>query len=166
MFDKRWRCTLRTFQTICGKSVFDQTNGVELGKIEDLFINKQGQVIGFVLDIKAWLHKDQFVPLDAITGFGPDGIIIKGKKHLTRADHIHEYTLKQGKKRIAGMPLLTVEGEKLGLVEDVYFMEEMGNIVGYEVTEGLLADIKEGKKVVRTSKPLLYGKDILMINLE
>ena len=76
-----------------------------------------------------------------------------------------EHHLKQGKEKLSGRPLLTSEGEKLGLVEDVYFMEELGTIVGYEVTEGLIADIKEGRKVVKTEHPLTIGKDILVIQL-
>lgn len=43
------------------------------------------------------------------------------------------------------------EGKKLGLLEDVYFMEEVGTIVGYELTDGFFSDITEGSV---SSKPL------------
>ncbi|WP_078552688.1 PRC-barrel domain-containing protein [Bacillus alkalicellulosilyticus] len=156
---------MRTFSSICGRPIYEIETGEELGIVEDLFINKHGQVTGLQLDIKAWLQRDRFVPLSAITEIGADGVFISNRKQLRSLDkhHMSGFTLKQGKKRLAGMPLLTAEGEKLGLVEDVYFMEELGTIIGYEVTEGLLADLKEGKRVVKITEPLLYGKDILMM---
>jgi uncharacterized protein YrrD len=59
--------------------------------------------------------------------------------------------------------LLTAEGEKLGLLEDVYFLEEVGTIVGYEVTEGLVADLVEGRRVVKSNSKLTIasGRAIL-----
>ena len=59
--------------------------------------------------------------------------------------------------------MLTAEGEKLGLLEDVYFMEELGTIIGYEVTEGLVADLVEGRRVVKTNASLTIadGRAIL-----
>ncbi|MCD8501427.1 MAG: hypothetical protein LRY71_06700 [Bacillaceae bacterium] len=50
-------------------------------------------------------------------------------------------------------------------MEDVYFDEDSGTIVGYEVTDGLIADIKEGKKLIKTSTPLKIGEEVLVIDL-
>ncbi len=59
-----------------------------------------------------------------------------------------------------------MEGEKLGIVEDVYFQEELGTIVGYECTDGFFSDLKEGKRVVKTDEPPAIGKDTIIVNVE
>ena len=46
--------------------------------------------------------------------------------------------------------MMTKEGERLGILEDVYFMEEVGTIVGYELSDGFFSDIMEGKRVVKS----------------
>ncbi len=150
-----------------GQTVYNASNGAEIGIIEDLFINEHCIVTGFLVDKKGWLNRDLFVPREAITGFGYDGIMVKESEKLKPfvKHHHHYFALKEGKERLSGKPLLTVEGEKLGLVEDVYFMEELGTIIGYEVTEGFIADIKEGKKVIKTNEPIKIGKDILVIDI-
>jgi uncharacterized protein YrrD len=62
--------------------------------------------------------------------------------------------------------VLTRDGERLGLLEDVYFSEQMGTIEAYELTDGFFADIAEGKKVVKASgEPLTIGKDTIVIDL-
>jgi len=62
-------------------------------------------------------------------------------------------------------PLLSSEGQKLGLLEDVYFTEEVGTIIGYEVTDGFFADITEGKKVIKTNEPLKIGEDVIVVSI-
>ena len=159
---------MRTFANICGQSVFDLKTGQELGKIEDLYIDpKSATIKGLIMDQKGWFLSDRLIPIESIKEFGPDGIMVssssvlrpfqkKSRKYIPFMD---------GKLHMRGMPLITAEGEKLGLVEDVYFKEEMGNIVGYEITEGLIADLKEGKKVIKTNDPLTVGEDILIVKL-
>lgn len=175
LFHAKYKCSeshlvkvaiaLRTFSLVNGLSVFDMSNGEEIGKIEDLFLDNNGYVTGLLMDKKGWLNSDMFVPIDAITSIGHDGLMIK-ECHLLESyrKKKHPYT-PLNHKGIRGKPLVTAEGEKLGLLEDVYFMEEMGTIVGYEVTDGLIADITEGKKVVKTDEPLLIGEDILVVNI-
>lgn len=139
--------------------------GEEIGKIEDLFLDNSGNVTGFLMDKKGWFNRDMFVPITSITSIGHDGLMIKDRKLLKNYQkHKHTFTPLQHK-GIKGKPLVTSEGEKLGLLEDVYFMEELGTIVGYEVTDGLFADLTEGKKVVKTDEPLLIGEDILVVKI-
>ncbi|OLO38783.1 hypothetical protein BTR23_11000 [Alkalihalophilus pseudofirmus] len=157
---------MRTFATICGRSLYCAKTGEELGIVNDLLLNDHGVVKGIVVDKKGWFNRHLFVPIDTITGFGHESLMVHDMKDITvYHKQENEHHLKQGKEKLAGRPLLTSEGEKLGLVEDVYFMEELGTIVGYEVTEGLIADIKEGRKVVKTDYPLTIGKDILVVQL-
>jgi len=157
---------LRTFSAISGLPVFCERTGERLGTFADLYINKQGQVAGFLLDKKGLFQRDLFLPLNSIRSFGQDGIFIHVDEMVKEEQTDELYPLKQGKRRFYGKPMMTLEGEKLGLVEDVYFMEEMGTIIGYEVTEGLLADLTEGRKVVKTNSPLTVGEEVLVIRIE
>ena len=46
--------------------------------------------------------------------------------------------------------MISEEGEPLGFLKDVYFQEEVGTIVGYEITDGFFSDITEGKQVIKS----------------
>lgn len=156
---------MRTFATLYGQTVYDLETGSELGKIFDLDIDVEtSKVNGLVIDKKGWFNQHLLLPIENVSQFGTDGVIVSSKDVLTPFQK-KSIAFVEGKSRLKGKPLLTTEGEKLGLVEDVYFMEEMGKIIGYEVTEGLLADIKEGKKIVKTNDPLIIGEDILIVKI-
>jgi uncharacterized protein YrrD len=159
--------TLRTFSTIEGLPVIEQSSGKECGHVLDLLVNDQERIEGFVVDRKGWLNHHLFLPVEAVMSFGYDGVMVRSEEDLSRYnrnDH-HSHTLKLGKRRLQGLALLTTEGEKVGLVEDVYFEEEVGTIVGYEVTDGLVADLVEGRKVIKAKGPLIVGKDKAIVSI-
>ncbi len=155
---------LRTFSTVEGLPIISLSTGKEYGHVQDL-LYQDGTVIGFLIDPKGWFTKHLFLPVTSIENIGTDGVMISDS-HVLKPMTQHEkraIPLKTGKRRLHGTALLTAEGEKLGLLEDVYFQEEVGTIIGYEVTEGLVADLVEGRSVVKSNSKLTIagGRAIL-----
>lgn len=155
MFGKVARA-LRTFAAIEGLPVLSLATGEECGHVVDLLYDN-GAVAGLVIDVKGWFKRHMMLPLEVVDSFGEDGVMVADSDVLRPFHKSKAAVLKSGRNRLQGTPLLTREGEKLGLVEDVYFHEEMGTIIGYEVTEGLVADILEGRKVVKSEAKLTIG---------
>lgn len=62
-----------------------------------------------------------------------------------------------------GKPMVTYNGENIGLLEDVYIQENLGTIVGYEVSDGFFADISEGRKVLENTS-ISIGEDTIVVN--
>ncbi|WP_062049922.1 PRC-barrel domain-containing protein [Bacillus sp. JCM 19034] len=148
---------MRTFSTIEGFPVLVKSTGQECGHITDL-VYKNGKIIGLLIDPKGLLARQRFLAVSDVDSFGPDAIMIESAEQLKPFEKTDSLLLKHGKERLQGIALLTNEGEKLGLMEDVYFHEEVGTIVGYEVTDGLIADLMEGRKVVKSDKQLTITK--------
>lgn len=158
---------MRTFSIIKGVPVLTLNDGEIIGKVIDILFDET-KVVGLLIDKKGWLNHHLFVPLNNIKAIGQDALVIEDEKELTVYDkqkHLQFFSLFNGPKRIVGKTIMTTEGETMGLVEDVYFHEKTGNIVGYEVTDGFIADIREGKRVLKTSFPLTIGEDVLVIEL-
>lgn len=157
---------MRAFSVLNGLSVISLNNGEELGKVIDLLIDKT-EIVGLLVDKNGWLNHHLYVPLEKVHAIGESALIVKDENKLTSYDkkQFQYSSLHNGSKNIGGKALMSTEGEKLGLVEDVYFDENLGNIVGYEVTDGFIADLKEGKRVLKTTAPLTVGEDILVIDL-
>lgn len=158
---------MRTFSSIKDLPVYDKSTGKELGRVLDLCFDEKGIVNGLMMDTKGLLKKNKLIPLSQISSFGMDGVMLFDEPEV---DHMAQklmgmHFLQNGHDRIIGKPLVTTEGEKLGLVEDVYFREELGTIIGYEVTDGFFADMTEGRKVYKSVKPLTVGENILIVDL-
>ncbi len=157
---------MRTFSVLNGLPIISLKAGEEIGKVIDLLFYETN-VKGLLIDKNGWLNRHLFLALKNIHAVGQDAILIEDVQKVLPFDkkQFPFYFLHSSPKKIVGKTLMSSEGEKLGLVEDVYFDEFLGNIVGYEVTDGLIADIKEGRRVVKTSTPLTVGEEVLVIEL-
>lgn len=148
---------MRTYSSIEGFPVIVTSSGHNIGEVIDLVIS-DGVVTGLLVDQIGWLNKHLVLPLDNIYSIGHDGIMVVSEKRFTFFNKNKDtLLLKNGKRRLRGVPLFSEEGTKLGLIEDVYFMEQSGIIVGYEVTDGFVADLLEGRKVILQEAELVVG---------
>ncbi|MEH7379839.1 PRC-barrel domain-containing protein [Bacillus sp. JJ1533] len=158
---------MRTFSLLKDLPIYDENSAEVLGRVADLCITSDGKVNALIMKGKGLFERERVVPIQSISSIGDDGIMVSDVQMLERLDneadtptyflHTHHGLFRK--------PLLSSEGQKLGLLEDVYFTEEVGTIIGYEVTDGFFADITEGKKVVKTEKPLKIGEDVIVVYL-
>jgi uncharacterized protein YrrD len=157
--------TLRTFSKLKGLPVYSNNDASLLGHICDLCISPQGFVVGLMIDSKGLFQPDRIVPIESIHALGENGVMIDDQSQLlSRQDMKAKFTYNTYED-VYFKSVFTKEGEKLGLLEDVYFSEKMGMIEAYELTDGFFADIAEGKKVVKASgEPLTISKDAIVID--
>jgi uncharacterized protein YrrD len=158
---------LRTFSLLKDLPVYDEKSAEELGRVSDLCLTSDGKVNALIMKGKGLFERDRVVPIESISSIGDDGVMVSDRKLLELLDneadtptyflHTHHGLFRK--------PLLSSEGQKLGLLEDVYFTEEVGTIIGYEVTDGFFADITEGKKVIKTNEPLKIGEDVIVVSI-
>lgn len=157
--------TLRTFSLLKGLPVYNKANGEILGEITDLNISQGGQVEGFIIKKNHFFKKKYWVSLEKVSIFRKDIVIVEDNSCLQPLNNEVEYTI-EGRRRLTGKMLLTNRGEQLGLLEDVYFLEEMGTILGYECSDGFFSDITEGKRVIKTRVPFKIEKDAIIVNMD
>lgn len=148
--------TLRTFSLLKGLPVFT-AGGQKLGVVNDLCISGAGKISGIVIQQHTLFKKNVYVALDEVTSFGPDGIIVtetyKGK--------LPEASMLFNKDEWVGRILFSEQGEELGWLQDVYFMEKVGTIVAYETTDGFFSE----STYVPSELPPVYGEDAIIVSV-
>lgn len=157
--------SLRTYSLLKGLPVYELKSGEKIGHVYDLNISSNGIVRGLLIKKGNLFRKTFTVQIENVSSFGLDGVMIEDKKVLEPINFPPDYTLEH-KQCLTGKMIMSNEGDKLGLLEDVYFMEEVGTIVGYEITDGFFSDITEGKRVVKTVAPPAIGKDTIIVNVK
>ncbi|GIN10494.1 hypothetical protein J26TS2_03610 [Shouchella clausii] len=156
---------MRTVQALIGLPVISNATGIEHGRVVDaLFDGKE--VVGLTVKRTHLFAHHAFLPIGEIAHAGQEAVMIAGEQALKPVNREQKmlHPIHTGRRRFKGKPLLSEEGETLGLVEDVYFNVELGTIIGYEVTDGWLSDIKEGRKVVKGQR-LVISKERAILSL-
>lgn len=155
---------MRTFSLLRGQPVFETKSGQKIGEISDLCISSDGKVEGLLVKKGVFFKQSFFLDIQKVASFGIDGVMIEDNGHLEKLKDDPEYTLTH-QHSLDGMMMLTKSGESLGLLKDVYFQEELGTIIGYEITDGFFSDLTEGKQVIQSGKPLAIGKDAIIVDV-
>ncbi|WP_053364721.1 PRC-barrel domain-containing protein [Bacillus sp. FJAT-27251] len=156
---------MRTFSMVKGLPVIDAGSGEKLGEVSDLNVSGDGKFLGLLLKRGSLLRRTYLVPAASILACGEDGVMVDGADCLELLQARPEFTMEH-EGRLSGRMMISREGQELGLLNDVYFSEELGTIVGYELTDGFFSDLMEGKRVVNPVAPPAIGKDAIVVNVE
>ncbi|WP_071460228.1 PRC-barrel domain-containing protein [Bacillus massilinigeriensis] len=156
---------MRTFSVLRGLPVVDAVTGEKIGTISDLSVSENNRVEKLLIKTGNIFSNPVSIVMNDVISIQESLIIVDGSR-IQNADKLPgEYTLQNGD-CLLGRMLFTNAGDELGLLEDVYFMEEMGTIVGYELTDGFFSDISEGKRLVKPRGPTVIEKDAIFVNVD
>jgi uncharacterized protein YrrD len=156
--------TLRKSQEVIGLTVTAKESGQQLGAVVDLLFNDTQQFVGCMLEHCGWWRHRQFLPAENMKQTGKDAIMVENAEILvpfTKKEEAYTCFL-IGEKSLKGRPVMLESGTFLGLVQNVYFSIEMGTLVGYELTNGLLNDLREGRKLFQAEDPVDWSKQMLI----
>ncbi|WP_408954800.1 PRC-barrel domain-containing protein [Natroniella sp. ANB-PHB2] len=157
---------MRRGQELIGLPIVELEEGELVGKVVDiLFSPQQKQLLGVAVENKKVWKKARLIPQQKLYILGKDIIIIDNKRNLNQVEKSVE-SLNYGAS-VMGKEVITEQGEVLGVVEDV-IVDQKQNLLGYELTDGLIQDILTGRKVILFDKiELAYGQDIIIVtNIE
>lgn len=157
---------MRRAQDIMGLPVIEIETGKQLGTAKDFVIDRDWNIQGVLLESKHWFASPRYIAWDDIVSLGTDAVTVKDEQVVRDHDEDDDRTvcLLDGSFKIKGLPVITVNGDHLGLVEDVYFGEQMDKkIIGYELSGGLISDLKEGRKWLPSSEAVKIGEDAVIV---
>ncbi|MBD0381750.1 PRC-barrel domain-containing protein [Paenibacillus sedimenti] len=157
---------MRKAHDLIGLPVLTVESGKQIGQVKDLLLDPTWNIRGIVLETKHWFSSLRYIPWEDLIAAGEDAITIPNDsviQELEQADG-HQYALLEGSRKIKGLPIVTVGGQQLGMVEDVYLNLEWGTqIVGYELSEGFISDLKEGRRWLPMPESATKGEDAIIV---
>lgn len=117
------------------------------------------------METKTWFTRPRTILWEDVASFGEDAVLIPEERVIFELpDADDKFYLCNGTSKIAGLSVLTEEGEQLGIVSDVYFSEIMDKrIIGFELTEGFLSDVTEGRKWLPFPEHATKGDDVIIV---
>ncbi|WP_256760084.1 PRC-barrel domain-containing protein [Cohnella sp. WQ 127256] len=158
-------------QRILGLPVLFE-NGKCLGKVKDVWFDEFWKLVGVVLDKHArsgLIRKlPKIVYWDNIVHCGEDALLIRNSSIIATKDNKQLLrTFHTGVVKLKDMPVYTIEGQYLGKVSDVYLKQSEGTqIVGYELTDGFLTDVFEGRRKLflpESPENITLGEDAILV---
>ncbi|MBW7477739.1 PRC-barrel domain-containing protein [Paenibacillus oenotherae] len=156
-------------QHLIGLPVIEVGAGKQVGHVKDAWFNEHWQLDGIILDAgRRFLSAMKAVLCREVLVFGDDAVLIMNESSVSRMETaIVQRSFHTGVIRLKDLPVVTAYGEQLGRVSDVYFDELQGTqIVGYELTDGFIADLMEGRKWLPApldADAVMLGENVIIV---
>lgn len=148
---------MRRTREIVGLPILDVRTGDQVGWVQDVvFDNREERVIGIILEGTHLLRPDQGLMRSELVAVGKDALTIS-KRQLEDLPGVR-WSQKVGNK------VFTRGGEAQGTIEDVLLDDAVEHIVGYEISDGLFADLFYGRGAIWQNNVMVDGKDVLIVD--
>ncbi|WP_138752358.1 PRC-barrel domain-containing protein [Paenibacillus sinopodophylli] len=157
-------------QRLIGLPIIVIHSGRLVGTVKDAWFDEHWQLKGLILDCPRWFVSTvKIIEWTHVVSCGEDTVIITGEAAIGRMKSKQLLrSFYTGLVKLKDLPVVTVQGIQLGRVSDVYFYPKEGTqIVGYELTDGFVSDLMEGRKWLRApSDPdsVLLGEDAIIVS--
>jgi uncharacterized protein YrrD len=153
-------------QSIIGKPVLSRADGEKLDSVKDVIIGKDHtRVIALLISEGGLFSKPTVVPIESVVSFGKDAVMITESQAALRADHVSAVAeALDMDEKLGGKKVFSETGDQHGKLDDIYFDEKTGSLLGVDVT-----DVGEGaasKKVVflDIGDIISFGADAVVIS--
>lgn len=156
-------------QQLIGLPVLVIHSGKHVGFVKDAWFDEHWRLIGLIVEGAKWFATSvKTVEWAEVLTCGEDAVFISRESAVkpVKAAEIGR-SFETGVVKLKELPVITVQGVQLGRVSDVYFYPFQGTqIVGYELTDGFISDLMEGRKWLKAPDDpdaVLLGEDAIIV---
>jgi uncharacterized protein YrrD len=148
---------MRRIREIIGLPVLNIKTEVQIGHVNDvIFDDKESKIIGIILDKDALLTKN-------FAGLTRGNLVEIGKEAIIADCSNYEGLCGTAWSEKEGGKVYNFDGTIKGCIVDVFVDETMQEILGYEISDGLFADLLNGREAILEENILVEGKDVIVI---
>ncbi|WP_438434408.1 PRC-barrel domain-containing protein [Gorillibacterium sp. sgz500922] len=152
---------------LVGLPVIEVASGQKIGTVQDLMFDRWTACC-LLLETRVWFKSPRAVEWKEGVSVGEDAVILPRGMVVRDCPASTETTFFLLKERnITGIPVLSRNGQELGVIEDVYIASELDKrILGFELSEGFLTDVTEGRKWLPFPDKITFGKDAVIVPVQ
>jgi uncharacterized protein YrrD len=155
------------YSEILGLPVICADSGKKSGIVKDIIFSPgEREVKAILLENKGISLKKKVVQLREVLNIGDGAVILDNAQcvaYIGRSRYAVEFA---DEGCILGLKVFSKTGDDMGIVKDVVFDWKSGRIEGFEISDGLLQDIIQGRKVMPLSGRVEFGEDSIIVEKE
>jgi uncharacterized protein YrrD len=156
---------MRKGSDIVGKPIVAYDTGQKIGRVRDLiFDQERNYLVALLVQERGFMSDARVLPLAAIQSIGMDAAIVGHADQIIHSKADPKIAAILDRNNIMnGTHIMTVSGQDLGKMVDLYLDETTGAIEGYEVSGGIFADTYSGRSFVPAVQTLRIGENYAFV---
>lgn len=135
----------------------------QIGEVKDLIYDPSAnRLLGYLVECGNWLKDGSGFLHSDVVRREENCLVVRDESVIRNLSSIPE--LKQaldGKKDIRGRPVECGSGRQMGIIQDLVLDEKTSEITGYEVSDGVVQDLLEGRVTIPNKGINIYDDKIV-----
>lgn len=148
---------------LIGLPVLSLDSGKQIGEIHDLTVNiGKAALCGLLVSADTWFSECRSILFADIFRMGTDAIMLRDASCLQPLSLLEQ----EGCFRIqelAGKTIYTETGLYLGTLTDIFLQPLTGELKGYELSDGIIADFLFGRKTIPLPQAQVVHSNRLLV---
>lgn len=148
---------MKRMRDIIRLPVLKLETGQHLGWVKDILFDEIKCIVtGISLEKDSFLTpRTQFISRDDIVVCARDGLKVKEftKEKVSGTSWSHKI----------GNKVYNAQGQQMGTVGDIYVDNTFREVTGYEISDGLFADLFDGRGAILEGSIIAEGKDVIIV---
>lgn len=159
---------MRRGKNVIGKDVLSFIDGTKTTSVKDIIIGRDNStIVALLVDEGGLFGSAKVVPMENVASFGKDAVVISDGAAIMSADAVPALKeILNSDDKLLGKKVFTEGGDEQGSISDIYFEENSGEIVGFEVSGGLIENVQKGTSYLSADDVVNVGKDVILIKAE
>ena len=159
---------MRKGKSVIGKPILSLADGARLQTVKDVILGANNDsVVGLLADEGGFLASSLVVPIEEVSSFGRDAVVVARRESVIPAKEAPGIaSIVARHQSLLGTRVFTETGDDQGKLNDVYFDEPTGRILGFELSGGVFADAAQGMRYVPVEELVRVGPDVAYVHPE
>jgi uncharacterized protein YrrD len=154
---------LMTGSDLKGLKVISKQTGKEVDSVKDVLYSLENRkIMGVLLSEGLMSNNATFINYGDIKSIGEHAIMIDSDQAIKEGAKDRIAQLK-GSDMYKGKKIVTESGDKVGSISDVVFNTDTAQIEKFQISEGLLEEMKGGKKEISANGIARIGEDAIIV---
>ena len=152
---------------IIGLKIISISNGEKIEDVSDvIYIPQENKLKALLVDKGGLFSSAKVIMFADILSFGEDAIMVQSPDVIKKVSDITEEikNIAKDNEYLTKTKVITEAGKELGVIDDVFFDTTTGNVTKFEVSEGIIGNIKSGKKLIDKNDILTIGHDSVIVS--
>jgi uncharacterized protein YrrD len=153
---------MRKSKHLLNLPVFSLEEGQQIGRVKGLVIDPASKAVAaLIIEEKGWFKEQKFIPFSRIHSIGENAVTIESSNIIQKGTTLPDMVkFTKDKINITGSRIISENGAILGQVDEYFVDIQSGNIVGLELSTGILNNFMDSKAFLDSGFIRTLGKQV------
>jgi len=158
---------LHRYSEVLNLPVICADSGKKAGVVKDILFSLGNRiVIAFLLEHSGLSLNKKVVFISELLSLGGDAAIVNSSNCVSNMNRTAYSEAFHDEGSLLGLKVYSKAGGELGIVKDVLFDYKTGKIEGFEISDGLIQDVIQGRKLLPLFGKVELGEEFAVVGSE